>query len=566
MAKIQSPLREELLDAHVPDFRLRRTQGYLGNVKLKRAGVSLQLTPEHEKEYALCANDITYFTEKYMKIVHVDKGLIPFKPWEFQEQILEASTQYRFNLVVLGRQSGKTTVNTAILLHFILFNSYKNVAIIANKAKTAREILHRIQTAYEQLPKWLQQGVVEWNKSSVSFENNCTIFADSPTANSIRGFSISLLFIDEVAFIPSGQYDEFFKSVFPTISSGETTRIFMVSTPNGRNHFYTLVNKARRKESTFHLMQFNWRVVPGRDEAWKLREIGNSSLLTFRQEYDCEFIGASNTLIDAGTLGELRPLTPISTDYEEQLKIYEEPLDGRIYFISVDVSEGLRQDYSTMSVIDITELPYREVAAFRSNTMSPLLLPTYIHNIAARWNMAYVMVERNNLGYSVLNDLHFDLEYPNILFIKTDDPTHTNKFCLGIETTKRTKRLGCLRLKDFIESNRIELHDENTIDELFTFIEEGNSYEAEENCHDDMVMALVNFAYYATLEDFKDLSNTDFKRNFRKMMNAEISDNLAPIPYFDIFGTGADGTSKGPRSYDEALDNSDADLNRWFLS
>lgn len=562
---IPEPQRSKLMQVILPDFKLRRSQGYLGKTTLKRANVNLNLTEAHKQEFILCANDITYFTEKYMKLVDIDIGLVPFVPFGFQSKILEASSEYRYNAILLSRQMGKTSAMTAIALHYVLFNQFKNVAIIANKAKTAREILKRIATAYESLPKWLQQGVEEWNKGSVSFENNCTIFCDSPTASSIRGYSISLLILDEVAFIPENQYEEFFKSVYPTISSGKTSRIFMVSTPNGRNHWYNIVNKARKKESDFHLLEFDWRFKPGRDEEWKQAEIRNTSAIQFAQEHENSFIGTSGTLVAAAVLSQLVPYEPIATEYEGQLRIWEQPQIDRIYFVSVDVSEGLLQDYSTMSVIDITELPYRQVAAFRSNTMSPLILPTYIYNVGQKYNTAYVMVERNNLGYSVLNDLNFDLEYPNILFIKTDDPTHQNKFNLGMETTKRTKRLGCLRMKDFIESNRLETHDENTIDELWTFIEVGNSYEAEENMHDDMVMSLVNFSYYATLEAFKDLTIADFKKNFKNFMNAEITNALAPIPYFDIYGTDPETQqSDGPRSYAEAMDNTGSEFARWL--
>jgi hypothetical protein len=531
------------LEPPVPDFKLKRSQGYLGNKEIKRAGVTLPLTPEHIKEYAKCAMDINYFCEMYMKIVSVDDGLIPLKPFPFQKKIIAASIENRFNIVVCARQSGKTTTNTAIILHYILFNEQKNVAIIANKAQTARSILDRIQLAYRHLPKWLQQGVVEWNKGSSSFENGCKIFVGSTTSSSIRGETIAMLFIDEVAFIEPNLYEEFFRSVYPTISSGKTTKIFMVSTPNGMNHFYTLVKAARENKSGFKLLEFTWRDVPGRTEEWKEQEIANTSPEAFNQEQECVFMGSTKTLLSSKCLKDLSFNNPLDINDEKTLKLYEKPIKrnpdieddvnnvDHQYFLSVDVSEGLNQDYSTISVIDITSIPYKQVATYRSNRISPLLFPMIIYKMATAYNNAYVLVENNSIGHSVVNDLNFDLGYENVLFIKT---TEEEKIRLGMKTTVRTKKLGCLRIKDLLESGILELNDEQTILELYNFVEKGPTYAAEEGYQDDMVMGLVNFAYYSSLEQFRNLTENVFKVHFQEMKKKHLEDSMPTMPYMNM--------------------------------
>ena len=242
-------------------------RGYNGNVNIKRKGTPIEFSNDMISEYLKCAADPIYFAEKYIQIVHVDHGLISIKMYDYQKEIAIAITDNRRVTVNTSRQAGKTTTAVAIILHYVLFNDYKTVALLANKGDAAREILDRIKIAYEALPKWLQQGVIEWNKGSVEFENGCKIIAGATSSSAIRGKSISFLYIDETAFVEN--WDEFFASVFPTISSGNTTKILFTSTPNGLNHFYKTCEGARENRNGYIYIEVPWQRVPGRDDKWK---------------------------------------------------------------------------------------------------------------------------------------------------------------------------------------------------------------------------------------------------------------------------------------------------------
>ncbi len=521
------------------------------------------------RRFLLCADDHILIDEAGYEVFAKNAVGVRIQTLDGPEMVVSVEdtgySEHMYDLSVSGAHlyftngflSHNTTTNSAIILHFVLFNTHKNVAIIANRGKTSREILNRLKVAYEHLPKWMQQGIIEWNKGSISLENGCNVFADSSTASSIRGYTISLLFIDEVAFIQKNQYDEFFRSVFPTISSGKTTRIFMVSTPNGKNHFYRIVKDAKAKKNGFHCMEFDWRAVPGRTEKWKQDQIRTTGELSFRQEYGIEFIGASNTLVESKALEKLQTIEPIDISEDGCTRIFKRPEQGKTYFITSDVSEGIDSDYSTAIVLDITEIPFQQVATYRSNAVSPLYFPHILYALGKKYNDAFIMVERNNIGYSVVHDLNFDLNYDNVLAIKNDN-SKENKTSLGIETTKTTKRLGCLRLKDQIESSSIELCDELLVEELDNFIQVKNSYAAADGFHDDLVMPLVNFAYYSTLPEFRSLTNQNFKRKFRELKSKIIEEDQAPPILVQMFGN---------ESYDDLQNQQQTDeFMRWLAS
>jgi len=260
---------------------------YLGNPNLKAKGVNVDFTTEQIGEYLKCQQDPIYFIKKYVKIVHLDRGLVNFDLYDFQEHIVNTVHDNRFVICKLPRQSGKSTTTIAYLLHYVLFNAEVSVAILANKQATARELLHRLKLAYEHLPKWLQQGVEQWNKGTIELENGSRILASATSSSAIRGSSFNLIFLDEFAFVPHEVADEFFSSVYPTITSGETTKVLMVSTPHGMNLFYKFWNNALNGRNSYVPIEIHWSQVPGRDEKWKEETIANTSEQQFRTEFEC---------------------------------------------------------------------------------------------------------------------------------------------------------------------------------------------------------------------------------------------------------------------------------------
>ena len=387
-------------------MELLPSQVYLGNARLKKAGITIDYTEEQIQELVKCSKDIDYFCKNYMKIVSVDEGVVPLELYDFQKDIMQSVVENRFSICKMPRQSGKTTTMVAIILWFVLFNESFNCAILANKASTAREILSRLQMAYEWLPPWLQQGLVEWNKGSLELENGSKILASSTSTSSIRGGSFSLVYLDEFAFVDNTLQEEFFASVYPTISSGNTSRVMITSTPKGMNLFYKLWVDAEEGRNEYLPIQVHWSAVPGRDEAWKEQTIKNTSEEQFRQEFECDFIGSSNTLINPTVLSRLVFHDPIQQN--ENLKIWKEQIPNHIYAISVDTSRGIGNDYSAFTVVDCTVVPYEVVCTYRSNVISPMLYPNIIYNTGRLYNDAIILVEINDIGQQVADILHHE--------------------------------------------------------------------------------------------------------------------------------------------------------------
>lgn len=507
-------------------------KGYLGNVNLKRTGAKIDWTPEMIQEYIKCSEDPIYFAEKYIQIVHVDHGLIPIVLYDYQKEIVEKITHNRRVAVVTSRQAGKTTTAVAVILHYVLFNDYKTVALLANKGDAAREILDRIQIAYEALPKWLQQGVEEWNKGSVAFENGCKIIAAATSSSAIRGKSISLLYIDETAFVEN--WDTFFASVFPTISSGTTTKVLFTSTPNGMNHFYKTIIGAKEGRNGYEYVEVPWQRVPGRDEAWRKDTLDSMDGDTqkFAQEFECLFLGSSGTLISGQTLQELVHQTPIYR--KNGLHVYEEPVLGNTYVIVVDVSRGKGLDYSAFQVIDVTKMPYKQVAVFRDNLTPPMEFTQLLFGSLNKYNEAMCLVEVNDIGGQVADLLHYDFEYENL--VKTQPGGSAGKRISmggkgdrGVRTTKTVKNVGCSILKLLVEQKQLVLNDFDTIQELSTFSAKGTSYEAEPGCHDDLAMCLVLFSWLSNQKYFKELTDINTLARLRERSEAEIETWMTPF-------------------------------------
>ncbi|NDB61275.1 terminase, partial [bacterium] len=391
----------------------RLPYSYQSNPNLPNEQYRHAFTQKELDEYMRCADDPVYFAKKYIKIINVDRGLIPFDMWDFQEKMLQTFHDNRFSICKLPRQVGKSTTSVAYILHQVLFNENFVVAILANRAPTARELLGKLKLAFEYLPMFLKQGIKEWNKGSIYLANGSRVLADSTSGSSVRGFSFNLIFLDEFAFVPNNIAEEFFNSTYPTISSGKTSKVVIVSTPNGMNLFYKMWTQAVEKVSTYQPIEIHWSMVPGRDEAWAAETIRNTSQRQFDQEFGCEFLGSTNTLISGAKLATLAIKQPIES--KDFLDVYELPQPKRTYVITVDVAEGQGLDYSSFSVFDVTEIPYRQIAKYRNNEIAPLLFPTVIYSVARRFNDAFILVEINSIGLQVADILHFELGYENLL-------------------------------------------------------------------------------------------------------------------------------------------------------
>jgi hypothetical protein len=524
-----------------------KKSAYNGNKNLKRVDTAIEWTPELIVEYRKCALDPNYFIETYVKIVNVDKGLVNFNMYPYQKDIVELSERERFVICKMPRQCGKTTTIVGIMLHRVLFNETYSVAILANKERQAIEILSRIQFAYEHLPKWLQQGIKEWNKKDVELENGSKILASSTSSSAIRGTSQNLVYLDEFAFVPNNMQEDFFASVYPTISSGKTTKVLITSTPNGLNQFHKIWVDSEEGRNSYKRIDVHWSDMPGRDEAWKQETIRNTSEDQFRVEFECEFVGSSDTLIHATKLRKLVYRNPVRSTKE--LKIYAEPdvIDPdsenptkRLYTIIVDTSRGVGGDFSAFSVIDITELPYQQVATYKNNNITPLLYPNIIFETARYYNNAFVLIETNDIGQQVADTLQYDLEYENVLrtapnqqgVIELSAGFHSGAKS-GVRTTKSVKRIGCLNVKSLIESDKLIVNDYDTIQEMTRFVAKGQSYEAEEGTHDDLMMGLVLFGWMSNQPFFKELTNNDIRKNLYMENMRRIEDEMLPFPVID---------------------------------
>ena len=520
-------------------------KGYNGNPLLKKSRRNINWTPEMVQEYLKCAEDPIYFAEKYIQIVHVDRGLIPIVLYDYQKEIIEKITKNRRVAVCTSRQAGKTTTAAAVILHYIIFNDHKTVALLANKGDAAREILDRIKISYEGLPAWLQQGVVSWNKGSIELENGCKVIAAATSSSAIRGKSISLLYIDETAFVEN--WDEFFASVFPTISSGVSTKILFTSTPNGLNHFYKTcmgaqADKDSKEWNGYEYVEVPWQRVPGRGENWRKETLASMDFdqEKFSQEFECQFQGSSGTLISGAVLKTLVAKTALIT--RDGLSVYEEKQDKHQYIVVCDVSRGKGLDYSAFQVIDVTQMPYNQVCTYKNNMVTPLDYAGTIHRIAKLYNNASILVEINDTGGQVADALYFDYENENV--IQTENAgargkrisagfSKTATSDRGIRTTKTVKAIGCSMLKLLIEQRQLIINDHDTIFELSRFSKKGTSYEAEQGCHDDLVMSLVLFGWMSDQQYFKDLTDINTLMKLRDKTDEELDHDLLPSGFME---------------------------------
>ena len=512
---------------------------YLGNPNLKKANTPHEFTEEQVIEFIKCKNDPVYFAKNYIKIVSLDEGLTQFHPYDFQETLIKRFHENRFNICKMPRQTGKSTTSVSYLLHYAVFNDSTNIGILANKAATARDLLGRLQTAYENLPKWMQQGIISWNKGSLELENGSKILAASTSASAVRGMSFNILFLDEFAFVPNHIAESFFASVYPTITSGKNTKVIMVSTPHGMNHFYRYWHDAERNKNEYVPTDVHWSEVPGRDAVWKEQTIANTSEQQFRVEFECEFLGSVNTLIAPSILKNMVYDNPITKN--AGLDIYEKPEKEHNYILTVDVARGLGNDYSAFIVFDVTQFPYKVVAKYRNNEIKPMLFPNVILDVAKGYNNAYILVEVNDIGDQVASILQYDLEYENLLMASmrgrngqiVGQGFSGKKTQLGVRTTAAVKKLGCSNLKTMIEDHKLLTCDYEIISELTTFTQKHNSFEAEEGCNDDLAMCLVLFAWLVAQEYFKEMTDNDIRKRIYEEQKNQIEQDMAPFGFIE---------------------------------
>jgi len=514
------------------------SETYLGNPNLKNVGQKIEWTEESLTEYMKCKENPEYFIENFVKIIHVDKGLVPFDMYPYQKDMIQKFNDNRFVICKMPRQTGKSTTIISFLLHYILFNESVNVAILANKGAVARELLSRLQLAYEHLPKWLQQGAVIWNKGNIEVENGSKVIAAATSSSAVRGSSFNIIFLDEFAHVPQNIAESFFTSVYPTISSGESTKVFIVSTPLGLNMFYKMWIEAEEGRSDYVPIEVHWSEMPGRDERWKTETIRNTSEVQFTQEFECEFVGSTYTLIAPSKLRSMVFKTPLHIN--NNLSVYAEPVKNRTYALIADTSQGKGVDYSAFSVFDVSEMPYTQVAVFRDNTISPLLYPNVIYNVGNKYNMAHVLIEVNDIGSQVADTLHYDLEYENIMIVTMRGRAgqqigggFAKNIQLGLRTSKQIKRIGCAALKDLIEQDQLIIPDFESIKELTTFALQNNTYQAEEGAHDDIAMTLVIFAWLVQQRYFKELTNMDIRKKMWEEQMETLEQDMLPFGIID---------------------------------
>ena len=510
---------------------------YLGNPNLKKANTQIEFTQENIIEFLKCKEDPVYFAKKYIKIVSLDEGLVPFNLYPFQEKLVNTFHKNRFNICKMPRQTGKSTTVVSYLLHYAVFNDNVNIGILANKAKIAIDLLGRLQTAYENLPKWMQQGIIAWNKGSLELENGSKILAASTSASAVRGMSFNILFLDEFAFVPNHVADDFFASVYPTISSGTQTKVIIVSTPRGMNHFYRMWHDSERGKNDYIPTDVHWSEVPGRDAVWKEQTIANTSEQQFKVEFECEFLGSVNTLISPAKLKNMVYETPIMKN--AGLDIYENSIPEHNYLMTVDVARGLGNDYSAFIVYDITNFPYKVVAKYRNNEIKPMLFPNIIYDVARGYNNSFILCEVNDIGDQVASILHFDLEYDNVLMCSmrgragqiVGSGFSGKKSQLGVRMTAAVKKLGCSNLKTLLEDDKLLTVDYEIISELTTFSQKHNSFEAEEGCNDDLAMCLVIFAWLVAQDYFKEMTDNDVRKRIYEEQKNQIEQDMAPFGF-----------------------------------
>lgn len=478
---------------------LDKSSRYLGNQNLPTSDATFDYSdPKFAKEMLKCKKDITYFAQKYFFITNLDEGKQTINLYPAQKRVLKATQKNRFMVLLSSRQAGKTSIMTIYSLWISCFEFDKRIMIIANKEDTAIMILRRIRMAYEQLPNWLKPGVKQWGKTEVIFSNDSSITISTTTSTAARGESANVLILDEMAFIPNHILEEFWKSVIPIISSSRTTKIFAVSTPNGRNNkFYELYSSAENGSNPdWHCERIDWHEIPGRGKLWKkemIQALGSSE--QFDQEFGNMFLDISDSAVDESLLKEMKNecLEPKYSFDDGAYLAWEDPDPEHLYVIGVDVGEGIEEAASVAQVLDITDLSdIRQVACYYSSDLDPFHFATKLHNIAHEWGKPHLLIERNNCGGQVIDNLYEVKGYTKIIDYTPEKQKYYNR--LGVYSHSNAKYKGVTNMRYWMNGLRaVTIRDIKLISELETFVRHPNgTWKKQSNkFRDDRVMSLI---------------------------------------------------------------------------
>ncbi|MFW6281855.1 MAG: terminase large subunit domain-containing protein [bacterium] len=431
------------------------------------------------------------------KVVSVEK--LEVEPEEMYDLTVDSEKHTLFTNGILSHNS---TISSVFLLWYSLFHKDKTVAIMANKESLAIEMLDKIKMAYQQLPKWLQQGIQYdgWNKKKLSLENGSRIIAAATSSNALTGYTINLLYLDEFAKVPQYVADDFIASVYPVVTSGKSSKIIMVSTPLGLNQFYNFWVGATRKdgnENSFYPISVGWWEVPGRDEKFKQDVIKDIGLNRWEQEFSCKFLGSNSTLIDSDILERIVYKVPIATKWTGLFSIYEQPLQNKEYVLGVDVGKGVGKDYSVIQVLKIeSDKKLEQVGIYRSNLIIPHDFAQIVVSIAKFYNNAHVMVENNDIGHIVCDSIWYEIEYEELVNLDAK--------ALGVRSTRRSKKIANMMLKEYLEKGWLDIYDERTVYELSRYEEiKPGVYAAGKTEHDDAVTSLLWALYFVQTDEFE---------------------------------------------------------------
>lgn len=482
---------------------------YRGNPGLRSAYCKSDYTLEQIQEIKKCSEDIFYFLNNYCYITTADAEVVLFKPYKFQNKFIKTVEASRKVVLLSARQLGKTTSVAAYALWKILFTESYKILILSNDGAGAKDILDRIKTMYENIPHWLQQGVVECNKSTIELVNKSKVFCSSTTVNAGRGRAVAMVILDEFAAVSKNVADQFMVSVFPTLSSGKKTKIVILSTAKGFNHFHKIYDDATKKKNEFKPLKFDWRAVPTRDKAWEKSErllLGDK----FEEEHECIFQGASNTLLPASSIRKIDSSITNPICEMNDLKIFEEPIQDKSYIVVVDSAEGVEEDFSVCNVIKINESSYEQVAVYRNNTIKPELYALKVVEIAKKYNNGFVFVELNSIGSLVAHIIADEQYYENMFTTKREKNRQMLKIgrnsdrLPGIKTSTMVKNQGCTSIKNMIDNDTLIIRDRTCFEEFTNFVSKGSSYAAEKGYTDDIVMTFVLFGWIVLQPLFKE--------------------------------------------------------------
>lgn len=496
---------------------------YRNNENLKAENINIDYEVWQVKEIQKCFNDPVYFIKNYVKIV-TPKGLELFDLRDYQEKIVHLIDKEKRIIYMSGRQSGKTASAAAYIVHYIIFNSYKRVAILANKEATSKEIFDRVQLTFEHLPIWLKCGIKEWNKKSMLLDNGSSVIIGSTSSSSISGKSINLLYIDEAALISKQMANDFFDSILPVVSADPEAKIVISSTPKKLNHFYRMWKDAVSGKSGYKYLKVEWWEVPGRDEKFKEKIINEKGIEHWEQEYAVEFLGSGGSLLSSKTLKSIVTEDPLEVRMNGKFRIFKYPEKNKSYIVFVDVGEGIGKDDSVCQIIDISVLPYEQVAVYQDNEIKPRLFNVVIDKLGKYYNEALVVIETNSCGQEVANNLNYESEYENIFYDKD----------FGIKTTKLTKKIGCGEFKSMMETMKIKIRDEKTLTQLANFSDNGKgSYGSEDG--DDLVMPFIIFSYWINRDEYVSnwLDIDDVSNKHNKELIEELDGFLILMDYDD---------------------------------